>query len=159
MNMDIAEMLDNATVKEFETALFTSLKTEVIRLETELENAKRKESERAISANEKFAEFENRLKFNTDVRIKDLEDKLKRAEQDLAVANKEIEMTKKLVDLNADVLDVKDIVNKLFAKLPEIKFAVTPVMGQQQGGGDKNQNKGNNNQNQGGGDKGGKKEE
>lgn len=39
-----------------------------------------------------------------------------------AVLTKENEMMNKMVDINADIVDVKDIINKLIEKMPEIKL-------------------------------------
>lgn len=45
----------------------------------------------------------------------------------LAVAEKEINMLEKLVDVNADIVSVKDIINKLMDKLPSVNISSLAV--------------------------------
>ena len=75
-------------------------------------------NDHALALKEK--EFE--IKHLADEKVKTAEDKAVKLEQDLAVAKKEIEMLVKITDLNADVIDVKDLVTNLINKLPEIKL-------------------------------------
>lgn len=68
----------------------------------------------------KEKEFE--LKHLADEKVKTAEDKSTKLEQELAVAKKEIEMLTKITDLNADVIDVKRLVEALINKLPDVKI-------------------------------------
>lgn len=47
--------------------------------------------------------------------------------QKIAVKEKELEMTNKIVDLNGDIIDIKDIVSNLMDKLPEVKISSLAV--------------------------------
>lgn len=44
-----------------------------------------------------------------------------------AVLTKENEMMNKMVDINADIVDVKDIINQLIKKLPEVNLTSLTV--------------------------------
>jgi cell shape-determining protein MreC len=50
--------------------------------------------------------------------LKDLRDK----DQEIAVLKKENQMLEKITNLNADIIDIKDLVSNLIGKLPEIKL-------------------------------------
>lgn len=55
-------------------------------------------------------------------------------EKELAVEKKTNEMLVKITDLNADVVDVKELVTKLIEKLPEVKInSLTTTCGGKQG--------------------------
>lgn len=54
--------------------------------------------------------------------IKKLREALTSAEKELAVANTKLELMSKVTDVNADVLDVKDLVTKLIEKMPTINI-------------------------------------
>lgn len=69
----------------------------------------------------KEKEFE--LKHFESEKVKELSAKIVTLEKDLAVEKKTNEMLVKITDLNADVVDVKDLVTKLVDKLPEIKIS------------------------------------
>lgn len=45
----------------------------------------------------------------------------------IGIVEKENEMMKKMVDINADIVDVKDVINKLIEKLPEINLSSLTV--------------------------------
>lgn len=85
------------------------------------------ESEHEIALKEK--EFE--LKHFESIETKKLQDKVVQLEKDLAVQKQKNEMLDKITDLNADVIDVKDLVKNLINKLPEVKINSLSVMGQQ----------------------------
>lgn len=63
------------------------------------------------------------LAHQVDNRVKKLEEEKVTLSTQLAVANKQIEMMKSIVDLSADMVDVKDIMSKIIAKLPEINLS------------------------------------
>lgn len=69
----------------------------------------------------KEKEFE--LKHFESEKVKELNDQKVDLEKKLAIATKEIEMLVKITDLNADIVDVKDLVKNLIEKLPEIKIS------------------------------------
>lgn len=81
----------------------------------------------------KEKEFE--LKHFKDDEMKELQDKLNTEIQNNAVLKKENEMLDKITNLNADIIDIKDLVANLINKLPEIKF--TNLSAQNNGNDDK----------------------
>ena len=74
------------------------------------------ESEHRLALKEK--EFE--LKHFKDEEIKVTKDEVTEMAKKLAVLTKENEMLKSITDVNADIIDVKDLVSKLVEKLPSI---------------------------------------
>lgn len=60
------------------------------------------------------------LKHFKDDEVKRLRDELAKAAQEVAVLKKENQMLDKIVDLNADIIDIKNLVNALIGKLPTI---------------------------------------
>lgn len=62
-----------------------------------------------------------------DAQIKKAEDANFELKQEIAVVKKENEMLIKITDLNADVIDVKDLVKNLIDKLPEVKISSLSV--------------------------------
>lgn len=57
-----------------------------------------------------------------DNEIQKMRQHIVEVDQKVAVLEKENEMLVKITDLNGDIIDVKDLVNKLIGKLPEIKL-------------------------------------
>ncbi len=91
-------------------------------------------------ADMKLKEKEFEIRHLADERVKQAEDKAIGLEQQLAVAEKEIEMLVKITDLNADVIDVKGLVKDLINKLPEIRLTALPggaAAKPEKGGGEK----------------------
>lgn len=85
----------------------------------------------------KIQQKEFELTHIADERVKKADDARVVAETDLKVAQKENEMLHKIVDDRADVLEIKDLVNKLLEKVPEIKIDTLSVSQQtQKPGGD-----------------------
>lgn len=68
----------------------------------------------------KEKEFE--LRHFKDDEVKKLRESLSGKNSEISVLKKENEMLGKITDLNADIIDVKDLVQKLIDKLPEIKL-------------------------------------
>lgn len=66
----------------------------------------------------KEKEFE--LKHFKDEEVQKLRDSVAEKSQRIAVLEKENEMLDKIVDLNADIVDVKELVKTLISKLPNI---------------------------------------
>lgn len=58
-----------------------------------------------------------------------LKEKVNQLEKEKAVLQKEKEMLDKITDLNADVIDVKELVKNLINKLPEVKLTSLSVQG------------------------------
>ena len=75
----------------------------------------------------KKKEFE--ITHNSDVRVKEAEDKVVDMEKKLAVAESENKMLREIADLNGDIIDIKELVTKLIDKLPEIKLSSLNVSG------------------------------
>ena len=75
-----------------------------------------------IVNNHKFdlMEKEFELKHFKDEEIKAAKKEVVEISKDLAVLRKENEMLKSITDVNADIIDVKDLMNKLVEKLPSI---------------------------------------
>lgn len=74
------------------------------------------ESEHNLALKEKAFE----LKHLKDEEIKKAKDEVIEMTKKLAVLTKENEMLKSITDVNADIIDVKDLVSKLVEKLPTI---------------------------------------
>jgi hypothetical protein len=83
----------------------------------------RKNNELAL----KEKEFE--LRHFSDDQLKKLATELGTAKQEIAVLKKENEMLGRITNLNADVIDVKDLVKNLIDKLPEFKISNLTVNG------------------------------
>jgi len=86
--------------------------------EHEMETEKLKQDHK-MALKEK--EFE--LRHFKDDEIKKATESEQNAKQDYAVLKKENEMLAKITDLNADIIDIKDLVNGLISKLPEINLS------------------------------------
>lgn len=67
------------------------------------------------------------LKHFKDEELKKAQETLTKEKQDNAVLRKENEMLVKITDLNADVIDVKDLVNNLIEKLPTVNLTSLTV--------------------------------
>lgn len=74
------------------------------------------ESEHSLALREKAFE----LKHLKDEEVKKAKDEVTEMTKKLAVLTKENEMLKSITDVNADIIDVKDLVSKLVEKLPTI---------------------------------------
>ena len=75
----------------------------------------------------KEKEFE--LKHFKDEEVKELQSTLNKANQDIAVLKKENEMLSRITNLNADIIDIKDLVASLIKKLPEINLSNLTING------------------------------
>lgn len=83
-----------------------------------------------------LAEKEFTITHTADERVKKADDARVAAETKLQVSEKENEMLHKIVDDRADVLEIKDLVKDLLAKIPEIKIDTLAVSSNQKAGGD-----------------------
>lgn len=95
-------------------------------------------------------ELQFQIKHVVDERVKAAEDKSNVLVTELAVAKKEIECLSKMLDIDADVIDVKELVKHLIDKLPEIRITSSLAAGAPDKGGDKNKGGGDQNKNKGG---------
>jgi ABC-type Zn2+ transport system substrate-binding protein/surface adhesin len=77
-----------------------------------------------IESNNKLAmkEKEFELKHFKDEEMQNLKERLSEKTQAFAVLQKENEMLQKITNLNADIIDIKDLVANLINKLPEVKI-------------------------------------
>lgn len=80
---------------------------------------KEKEKNHELALKEK--EFE--LRHFKDDEMKNLEKAVATKDQEIAVLKKENLMLEKITNLNADIIDIKDLVANLINKLPEIKLS------------------------------------
>lgn len=93
-----------------------------MQFDTELKIANLKK-DHEITLKEKAFE----LTHHKDVELKTMADSLTAKDVELQVAKKENEIMKQVTDLNGDILDVKDVVNKLIEKLPQINLTSLTV--------------------------------
>lgn len=112
-------MFKDKTVRDVDNEIRQAVNkaTNDMRHSHELE-IQRMESEHAIALKEK--DFE--LKHFESEKTKELAAKVVSLEKELAVEKKTNEMLVKITDLNADVVDVKELVTNLINKLPEVKI-------------------------------------
>lgn len=86
-------------------------------------------------------EKEFQIKHVADERVLKADEARKEAEKALAVAQTKVESLEKIVDVNADIIDVKELVTQLINKLPEVN--ITSVIGNANpSGGNKQSDKG-----------------
>lgn len=67
------------------------------------------------------------LKNQKDAEILKYKEEADKAKSDMLVLAKELEVTQKIVDINSDIVDVKDIINKLITALPKIDLSSITV--------------------------------
>lgn len=80
-------------------------------------------SELIASHNLALKEKEFDLKHFKDEEISQLKGKIVDLEREKAVLENQVKMLDKIVGLNADIIDVKELVKTLINKLPEIKIS------------------------------------
>jgi hypothetical protein len=68
-------------------------------------------------------ELNFKIAHNESEDTKKAKDELVKEQTKNAVLEQKVEMLDKIVDLNADVIDVKDLVTQLINKLPEVKIS------------------------------------
>jgi hypothetical protein len=98
------------------------LRTKATKFEHDTEMSKLK-NQQELALKQK--EFE--LKHFKDEELKKLTKELIETKQNVAVLTKENEMLVKITDLNADVIDVKELVGSLIKKLPEVNINTISV--------------------------------
>lgn len=81
-------------------------------------------------------QYEFNLEHFETKELRHAKDTIIEQDKDLAVIRKELEMIERVVDINADLIDVKDLVKNLIEKLPEIN--ITSLPGAQKEGKKKN---------------------
>lgn len=67
------------------------------------------------------------LEHHKDGEIKAMEEKVVEAEKKQAVLEVENKMLEKIVNVDADLIDIKDIINKLIDKMPEVNLSSISV--------------------------------
>lgn len=67
------------------------------------------------------------MKNQKDVEVLKYKAEADKAREDMSVLKKELEVTLKIVDINSDIVDVKDIINKLITALPKIDLTSLTV--------------------------------
>lgn len=72
-------------------------------------------------------QLEFNMKNHKDKELLEKDAKITTLESENAVLTKSIEMMKEMVDINADIVDVKDIINKLIEKLPQLNITSLAV--------------------------------
>jgi hypothetical protein len=72
-------------------------------------------------------DYERKLMFFKDDELKKAKEAQLKAERQLEVNNKELELMKQAVNVNADIIDVKSMVEKLIEKLPSINLSTLNV--------------------------------
>ena len=84
-----------------------------------------------LKKNQEYAlkEKEFELKHFKDDEIVKLRDEISKEKQDNAVLKKENQMLEKITDLNADIIDIKSLVNNLIEKLPTINLSSLTLNG------------------------------
>lgn len=75
----------------------------------------------------KEKEFE--MRHFKDDEIAKVRDELAKVKEDNAVLKKENQMLEKITDLNADIIDIKSLVNNLIEKLPTINLSSLTLNG------------------------------
>lgn len=75
----------------------------------------------------KEKEFE--MRHFKDDEVAKLREELATVKQDNAVLKKENQMLEKITDLNADIIDIKSLVNNLIEKLPTINLSSLTLNG------------------------------
>lgn len=82
----------------------------------------------SLTANNEIAieRAELDIEFAGEKKVKDAEDRAQAAEKVSAVALSQVEIYKGLVDLNGDILDIKDITTQIITKLPTINLSSLP---------------------------------
>lgn len=109
--------------KEIEEGINQKMKKEHEREISDLKHEHKLEVE-VINHNHKL-ELQKRdfdLKTFKDVELQKALDEMTGLRKDIAIAAKENEMLDRLVDVNSDIIDVKELINKLIGKLPEVNL-------------------------------------
>lgn len=69
------------------------------------------------------------LKHYKDEELKKKEELIVSLQQQVAILKKENEMLDKIVDLNGDMVDIKELINSLIKKLPEVNLQNLTING------------------------------
>lgn len=87
-------------------------------------------SELTASHNLALKEKEFELKHFKDEEVAQLKSQIVDLEREKAVLENKVEMLDKIIKLDSDIIDVKDLVKTLISKLPEIKInSLTTING------------------------------
>lgn len=88
----------------------------------EISNLKEKNRELSLEKRLELEEKDFQLKHFKDEEVSKLKEKIEEIEKENAVFKKEIEMLDKVIKLDKDIVDVKQLIKDLIGKLPEIKL-------------------------------------
>lgn len=116
-----------ARITQLENLLESTIKENRNRVE-DLERQNKKDLEDAQQTHDlemKAKQFE--LDHMETEELKKMKTKVTVAESRLAVVEKENEMLKQVVDINADIIDIKDLVSSLIKKLPSIDLKTLTI--------------------------------
>lgn len=110
--------------------------TEVRNIDVELDALKHEHRLKIaeLESNHRLALKEKTFELNhfKDEELKSLRDEVSEKDTRIAVLEKENEMLVKITNLNADIIDIKDLVSKLIDKLPEINLNSLTINGPKQ---------------------------
>lgn len=103
------------------------LEAELDELRSQLEGIENKyqikidkiQSDHAIALKEKDFEMQH----HKDKELREMERQINEIRKELAEYKTENKMLREIVDLNSDIIDVKNLVKELIKKLPEIKLS------------------------------------
>lgn len=70
----------------------------------------------------KLADAELKMKYDDKQKVTDATDAQYEAEKELAVAEAKVEMLEEMINLNGDIVDIKDMTSKIIDKLPTINL-------------------------------------
>lgn len=134
-NSEVKRLKEEAIEMANTITMLTRQNKELERENTKL-NAEKVENKQVHELEIKELEHNHKLELQTkefdmkhfkDNELKSAIDEKITLEQKIAVLTKENEMLIKITDLNADVIDVKELVNSLIKKLPEINLTSLTV--------------------------------
>lgn len=100
------------------------LRKEIVRLNEKLDMAKVESSielkKQAAQHEIDMREKEFQLKHASDARVMEAEKNVHKMEIEMAQLKNENKMLREIVDINGDLVDIKQLVNKLIEKLPTV---------------------------------------
>jgi predicted subunit of tRNA(5-methylaminomethyl-2-thiouridylate) methyltransferase len=75
----------------------------------------------------KLADAELKMKYDDKQKVTDAQTAQYEAEKELAVAEAKVEMLEEMINLNGDIVDIKDMTNKIIDKLPSMSLNLTSL--------------------------------
>lgn len=111
-------------VEEHESKALKSAEKSLERKDEEIKEQAREHAYKIQDLNQdhrlELEQKEFDLKHFKDDKIKELRKDVRNNQEQVAVLQKENEMLKQIVDLNGDVIDIKELLNALITKLPNV---------------------------------------